>query len=134
MKQVIQAILAATMLATLCGAARAGDKVEAPVTLETNAQGQVTRAYGMIASARNSADSQQLIGCYLSASGSLLRAGCEARNAAGVSTLCFSTHPNIVAAAQAVGPDSYIDFNRDASGNCTALYVANNSVNPVKQP
>lgn len=63
----------------------------------------------------------------------LNRAGCEARNAAGVSTLCFSTHPNIVAAAQAVGPDSCIGFNRDASGNCMALYVANNSVNPVKQ-
>lgn len=64
----------------------------------------------------------------------LNRAGCEARNAAGVSTLCFSAHPNIVAAAQAVGPDSYIGFNRNASGNCTALYVAGNSVNSVKPP
>ncbi|WP_394539179.1 hypothetical protein PRJ39_01190 [Lysobacter enzymogenes] len=134
MKLAIPAALAATMLAMPCTTAQAGDKIDVPVTLETNAQGQVTRAYGMIASARNSADNQQLIGCYITVSGTQLRAGCEARNAAGVSTLCFSANPNIVAAAQAVGPDSYIDFNREANGNCSGLYVANNSVNPVKQP
>ncbi|MBN7138813.1 hypothetical protein A7A76_06770 [Lysobacter enzymogenes] len=118
----------------LCAPAFAGERSNVPVTLETNSSGQVTRAYGMIGSARNSADTRQLIGCFISASGGSLQAGCEAQNAAGANTLCFSANANIVAAAQSVGPDSYIDFTRDSGGACTSLYVANSSVAAVKQP
>lgn len=135
MKRSIPAALAALMVATaLCGTASAGDKGNVPVTLETNSSNQVIRAFGMIGSARNSADTKQIIGCFISAAGTALQAGCEAQNAAGNNTMCLSSNANIVAAVQSVGPDSYIDFSRDASGNCTSLYVANGSPTAVKQP
>jgi len=134
MKTSTAAALAATMWAMLCGAAVAGDKGDVPVTLQTNSSGQVIRAFGMIGTARNSADTKQLIGCFISTSGTSLQAGCEAQNAAGANTMCFSANANIVAAVQSVGPDSYIDFARDSAGNCTSLYVANGSVTAVKQP
>ena len=61
MKLTIPAAIAAAVLSMACAAASAGEKVEVPVTLEINSLGQVTRAYGMAGTARNSADSQQLI-------------------------------------------------------------------------
>ncbi len=134
MKLSTAAALAATMWTMLCAPAFAGERSNVPVTLETNSSGQVIRAYGMVGSARNSADTRQLIGCFISASGGSLQAGCEAQNAAGANTLCFSANANIVAAVQSVGPDSYIDFTRDSGGACTSLYVANSSVAAVKQP
>ncbi|MFK3648164.1 hypothetical protein ACI2IY_06945 [Lysobacter enzymogenes] len=135
MKRSISAALAALTVSTaLCGTAFAGDKGNVPVTLETNSSNQVIRAYGMIGSARNSADTKQIISCFISAAANSLHAGCEAQNAAGNNTMCMSTNANIVAAVQSVGPDSYIDFTRDSSGNCTGLYVANGSPTAVKQP
>lgn len=134
MKRSTSAAWAALALALLCAAATAGDKSDVPVTLVTNSSGQVTRAYGMIGTARNSADTKQLIGCFISAAGSSLQAGCEAQNAAGANTMCFSSNAGVIAAVQSVGPDSYIDFARDSGGSCTSVYVANSSSTAVKQP
>lgn len=129
------AMCAALAAATaLSGAALAGERVNVPVTFETNPQGQVYRAYGMIGTARNSSDGQQTIGCFVAAVGPGLQAGCEAKNAIGAVISCTSGAANMVAAAQAVGPDSYIDFIRDPAGTCTSIYVANSASNPVKQP
>ena len=78
---------------------------EVPVTLVTNSSGQVTRAYGIIGTARNSADTKQLIGCFIGAAGSSLQAGCEAQSAAGANTMCLSSNAGVIAAVQAVEPD-----------------------------
>lgn len=134
MKLAIPAAVAATMLSMWCATATAGEKVEVPVTLELNAQGQVIRAYGMAGTGRNSADSQQLIACFVSASVASVQGGCEAKNAAGVSTICFASSASLMAAVQSVRTDSYIDFSRNSAGQCTSIYVANGSPNAVKQP
>ncbi|QWP77350.1 hypothetical protein J5226_02790 [Lysobacter sp. K5869] len=134
MKRSASAAWAATILAVLCGTAFAGEKGNVPVTLETNASGQVVRAFGMMGTARNSADTKQLIGCFIGAAGNSLQAGCEAQNAAGANTMCLSSNAGVIAAVQSVGPDSYIDFARDGAGNCTSVYVANGSSTAVKQP
>ncbi|QWF16996.1 hypothetical protein [Lysobacter capsici] len=134
MKRPISAAVAAIVLATVCATASAGEKVEVPVTLETNALGQVTRAYGMAGTARNSADSQQLIACFVSATSAGAQGGCEARNAAGVSTMCITSNAGLLAAVQAVRTDSYIDFSRSSAGQCTGIYVTNGSPNAVKLP
>lgn len=134
MKLAMVAAMAATVLSMVCAPAAAGEKVEVPVTLEINGLGQVTRAYGMAGTARNSADSQQLIACFVSATIAGAQGGCEARNAAGTSTLCITSSASLLAAVQAVRTDSYIDFSRSAAGQCTGIYVTNGSPNAVKQP
>lgn len=134
MKLSITAALAATMLSMPWATATAGEKVEVPVTIETNALGQVTRAYGMAGTARNSADAQQLIACFVSATSAGAQGGCEARNAAGVSTMCLTSNAGLMAAVQSVRTDSYIDFSRSSAGQCTGIYVANGSPNAVKLP
>lgn len=134
MKLAISAAVAATILSMWCATAAAGEKAEVPVTLELNAQGQVTRAFGMAGTARNSADSQQLIACFVSATAVGVQGGCEAKNAAGASTICFASSASLMAAVQSVRTDSYIDFSRNSAGQCTSIYVANGSPNAVKQP
>lgn len=134
MKLTILAAIAAAVLSMACAAASAGEKVEVPVTLEINSLGQVTRAYGMAGTARNSADSQQLIACFVSATAASAQGGCEAKNAAGVSTLCLTSNASLMAAVQSARTDSYIDFSRNSAGQCTGIYVANGSPNAVKQP
>lgn len=130
----ISAAVAATILSMWCATASAGEKAEVPVTLEINALGQVTRAYGMAGTARNSADSQQLIACFVSATGTSVQGGCEAKNAAGVSTLCLASSASMMTAVQSARTDSYIDFSRNSAGQCTGIYVANGSPNAVKLP
>ncbi|MGD6142812.1 hypothetical protein QUV16_22690, partial [Xanthomonas citri pv. citri] len=97
MKFSTAAAMAATMYAMLCAPAFAGEKANVPVTLQTNSSGQVVRAFGMAGTARNSADTKQAIGCFISAAGSSLQAGCEAQDAAGATTMCFSANAGIVA-------------------------------------
>lgn len=134
MKLPIPAALAATVLAMVCATASAGEKAEVPVTLEINGLGQVTRAYGMAGTARNSADAQQIIACFVSATSTGVQGGCEAKNAAGVSTMCITSNASLMAAVQAVRTDSYIDFSRSSAGQCTGIYVANGSPNAVRLP
>jgi len=98
MELAMVAAMAATVLAMVCAPAAAGEKVEVPVTLEINGLGQVTRAYGMAGTARNSVDSQQLIACFVSATTAGAQGGCEARNAAGTSTLCITSSASLLAA------------------------------------
>lgn len=132
MKPAISVALAATL--ALAATAHAGDKANVPVTFKTNAQGHTIGAFGMAGTARNSADTKQSIGCFVSALGNSLQAGCEAQNAAGGYVSCTTTGAALVTAAGAVGPDSYIDFSHDGAGNCNSIYVANGSSNAVKQP
>ena len=135
MKISMTAALAAAMLTVWCGAARAGEKSDVPVTFTLDAQGFVTRAVGMLGTARNSADNKQSIGCALSAtSTSIVRLDCEAQNAAGRYVHCLSFNAALIAVAQSLNGDSLLDIGMDQGGNCTSLYVVNGSSMAVKLP
>ncbi len=111
----------------LAGAALAGQQVFNAVEVST------TNSYarGTMADARHSADSQQLIGCTVSASVGYSYVLCEARDANGVYKSCSTSDVSMVAAAQAIGTDSYVYFRWNASGACTTVYVSNlSSIRP----
>ncbi|MGO4259706.1 hypothetical protein [Lysobacter sp. TAB13] len=134
MKSLAMAMVAAAAMIAATGLAQAGEKSNVPVSISTNPQGQAVRAFGMLASARASAGVNQTIGCASSATGTTVVAACEARNAAGTYVQCTTYNAALVAVAQSVSADSYVDFSFDGSGNCTSLYVSNGSSNAVKQP
>ncbi|WP_064749109.1 hypothetical protein [Lysobacter antibioticus] len=135
MNRSIRTALAAAMLVAVCGAAQAGLKSNVPVTVENNPQGHAFRAYGMVGTARNSADGNQVIGCGISAVGTgSAGAVCEAQNSGGRYVRCITYNAAMVSAAQAVEADSYIEFTFDTQENCTSIYVANSASNAVKQP
>lgn len=124
----------ATALTMAAGSAYAGEKGNVPVTLQTSPAGTPTGAFGMLGTARNSADTLQSIGCATSATATTLRADCEAVNAAGTMVHCQTYNAAMVSVAQSISEDSYVSFSFDAAGTCTSVYVANGSANAVKLP
>ncbi len=117
-KPVFVAVCAAVGLAAT--AAWAGTKVSALVYVEPTSR----YAYGSLGSARNSADTVQYIGCYISAySNGAEYVGCFARNAANTYVSCSSSVPQIINAVRALGGDGYLYFDYDASGACTSVDV-----------
>lgn len=100
---------------------------------EVNVSGN--SAYGSLASARNSADGVQYIGCHLYTynTGSASVA-CYATSASGVQGSCSSTNALIVDAVRSMNGDSYILFRWDTAGACTYLVVSNASQYAPKQP
>lgn len=133
--QAMAMAMAATMAAA--GVAHAGEKGNVPVTLQLNPLGAPIGAFGMLGSARNSADTLQAIGCAISATGitgTTVRADCEAVNASGSMVHCQTTNAAMVAVAQSISEHSYLSFSFDSSGTCTSVYVANGSANAVKLP
>jgi hypothetical protein len=91
-------------------------------------------ASGALATARASSDSTQYIECQRFASTTYRVATCYARDAGGKSAMCTSTSPTIIAEASAIKGDSYLEFEWDASGNCTVLRVIDSSQFAPKGP
>ena len=108
--------------------ALAGRKLTREVFISTTDN----RATGTVGSARNSADNNQHIGCWINGgvAPTPTRAYCWARDAAGTySRLCFSEEPGIIAAAQSITEISFIQFTWDTAGVCQSLSVQNLSWN-----
>ncbi|CAM3560131.1 hypothetical protein G4177_05900 [Corallococcus sp. ZKHCc1 1396] len=112
----------------LSTASFAGTKVSSPVVVNT-----VARTFsGSLGSARNSADTQQLLICYTLTSGTT--AVCQARDASGVSVSCTTTNAALLAQVRSLNSDSYLQATYDVSGNCTDIVVGTGSSFEPKVP
>jgi hypothetical protein len=140
---------------TWIAVAHAGSKGDWPVALDTANR----TASGAVGSSRNSPDSKQYIGCTAEVSGtSSPSVHCFARDAAGTTRTCTrALHTSSWGGGTCVGcspdgyyssastigwlnivtgisADSYIEFDWDASNQCTRVMVENSSVLAVKAP
>lgn len=133
-----KSLLAAVAAAALTPlAALAGLVGNYPVKIQTppGAPSAVT-VTGSIASARNSPDSRQYIGCmiaYNAASGKY-EGSCHAMDANGNFASCSTTDPKHLAVIAAIGPESFIQWYAPASTSsgvpCTTIIVNNASYYP----
>jgi hypothetical protein len=123
--KVLFALAFAAVLATGT-TALAGYKAVWPVFINLSSR----YAQGSLGSARNSADSNQFIGC-------TLQPGfvyCGAVDANRNSLNCTSSTPSFVALVQSLGDEGALAFTADASGNCTSIIVYTYSYWEPKQP
>jgi hypothetical protein len=90
-------------------------------------------ASGALGQVRNNTNNNEYIACYVNSLSDGSTSGlCWANDQSNNSVQC-SLNTALVAAARSINPDSYIQFSFDANGNCTALYVQNNSYFAPKQ-
>jgi hypothetical protein len=80
-----------------------------------------------MASAHNSADSVQYIGCTVYGSTGGTSVSCIARALDGRSRSCFTTNANMIQAAANIDSDGYLIFYWNAAGQCTSISAANGS-------
>ena len=90
---------------------------------------------GAVGTARNSADSNQDIYCYVShATSSGYSILCTATDSAGNSVYCNSTDSNKAIVLGAMTDYSYVFFSYDANHVCTNILVENDSCLPPMIP
>lgn len=131
----VVALAALLAVGAAAGAALAGTKTTANVTIDTG----LRVASGSMGSARaNAADAGQYIGCWTAytASTNVLAGGCKAKQGA---TAVSCTFPNVIAGPSSfamgvhvMNPDSHLKFTWNAAGECTLLKVSNYSYNKTK--
>lgn len=121
-----------TLSLALGGVAFAGFKQQVPVSIDN-----VRRtAMGSLATARNSADANQIIGCGVDydAVNRKNNVNCSATDAAGHTAQCATQQAELIQLALGINGDSFVEFDWDKSGVCTNIAVVNSSMNPPKQP
>jgi len=84
-------------------------------------------ASGMLGAARNSSDTTQFIGCKTVSDASSSFGTCTALDSTRLFRSCTTSNANMIAAMRAIVGDSYIIFNWNSSGACTAVSVLNES-------
>jgi hypothetical protein len=130
----LSSLLSAAAILSLTADAGAGAKGANNVYV--SAAGRV--AQGDLGQARNSADSQQAIGCYAqsyrNASGVFEQVTCQARDQSGASYSCYATEPELVRSARAINGDSWLYFRGDDAGRCINIMVWNDSTFQPKLP
>lgn len=126
----MKAILAGVAMMALCAVAGAGSKFTSEVYINQTSK----YAQGSLGSARNSADTNQYIGC--STSNDYVY--CSARNAAGLWVHCDTYSSGMAATAKSIDSSSHITFywtgGSSTSGACSSLNVAHNSGYAPKEP
>jgi hypothetical protein len=88
-------------------------------------------ATGSFGSARNSADSNQRIYCWVStyAPGPSATTGaCSAESAGGTEGMCVTQDPALLDAIRAVNSDAFLRFRWDTDGQCTLIQSYNGSL------
>jgi hypothetical protein len=127
----IAALAAVGVLAA--GTALAGYKTAyTTVGVSKNSDGSGYIA-GHLSGARDSADSIQEVGCFLTARTSTgFRAGCRATDATGKSAVCYTTNTTMALPINAISADAAIWVAFDANGNCTEINIYNYSFYPTK--
>lgn len=126
----------AIVVASMQKEASAGKKLTDTVTIDPVAR----TANGSLGSARNSESVVEYIGCStwsaLGAGGPANMVTCQARESGsnGDTAVCTSFNVTLVTPARAINGDSYISFDWDSAGNCTSLYVNNDSQYEPKDP
>jgi hypothetical protein len=121
-------LIATTLL--VCSTAFAGRKA-APQLVSINGNA----AYGSLASARNSPDTVQQIGCQVSQYSSGLSYGaCWATDGNGKYVSCSTSNAAMVSMLRTLQGDNTIAFYWDTTGTCTQFLINSSSVLEPKQP
>ena len=113
-------LLLVALVVVPAGVVTAGEKLSAPVVVNTVAR----TASGAMGTARNSADGNQMIGCQVN-SGTTFSENvlCSARDAAGNFRSCQSFNATLIQAATAISSNSQLFFAWDVNNACTSLSV-----------
>ena len=115
----------AAAAAMLSATAFAGHKSSQNVVINTGSR----FANGDTGHVHNSSDTVQYIMCRsFGTSGS-----CYARNKDDVSRSCSTTSSSMLNTIRSINSESYVYFQWDADGNCTAITVENGSVARPKE-
>jgi len=87
-------------------------------------------AYGSLGATRNSASTQEYLGCsYFGTS-----AGCEAWAVNGGYVACWTSDPAMAGAAARLSSDGGVYFSWDGNGNCTSIVTSSYSYYDPKAP
>lgn len=110
----------------------AGQRVPSEVSI--NLTGKY--AYGSLATAHNSADNIQAIGCQIVSQTGLLNptATCSAIDKNRVTASCTTSEPQMVHMAESIGNDSHLHFAWNDRGSCTVITVQHASYFDTKTP
>ncbi len=95
-----------------------------------------TNANGSLGAARASADTMQMIGCWVygNEAYNYKSVSCYARNAYGDSATCYSSVPTLVDIAGQLNGDSFLSFSFNApSTDCMSIQVQTFSTDEPKQ-
>lgn len=122
MKKHVWMAAALTLFSSL---AVAGFLQPAPVIVTLNGDGSGS-ATGDMVSARFAPDNVTFIGCgtrsFDDGAGGVFRVGfCQAGDAAGVQFTCFTENPGLLDSMHATADFSFITFQWDVDGQCTAV-------------
>jgi hypothetical protein len=130
MKRLVLFALTCSMI--LGGVAVAGEKVVEPVVIHLK-EGWAAGSFG---SARNSADTRQVLVCGLAAYSypdgrTQTDVSCFARNASGVSASCYRAGAPLPLreAVMAMSDGAHVKFMWDEARVCTTLYATHSSSN-----
>ncbi len=128
----ISAIVLSTACIAFSHAASAGNRVPSEVSI--NLAGKY--AYGSLASAHNSADNIQAIGCQIVSQTGVANptAYCDAIDKNRAKASCKTSEPQMVHMAEAVGNDSHLHFAWNDNGACTVITVYHASYYDTKTP
>jgi len=121
--------LGGVAMVLLCTAALGGTRSTAEVYINQTSK----YAQGSLGSARNSADSNQYIGCSVTND----YVYCSARNAAGTWVHCDVYSSSMALTARGIGSSGYIQFSwlgSSTSGDCNSLTLSHNSMYEPKDP
>lgn len=129
MKKIVGAV--ALLLAVSLGTfVWAGAKTVLPVTVNLASR----QLSGSLGSARNSGDSTQYIQISHEGGPGYSVAWIVAQSASGAVGYCFTSEPNMVAAARAATDGSYIFTTWDVGNNCSYVSVQTSSTQTPKIP
>lgn len=114
--------MAASIMVFYASAGMAGAAGDSPVTIDL----ELMNAQGVQASARFSDNDVEVIGCGArvtdSGNGEVMNFGfCQATDAAGVSTTCFTFSPDLVAAINSIANYGFISFTWNDLEECTSV-------------
>lgn len=124
MKLFFMLIASLTTSFTLTSNVFAGTKSTSNVYVGT------TSFSGSLGTARNSADTNQQIGCWSYTPGTGF---CYGKNSTGTSASCTTSDAAMLTAIKSMKGDSYIRVNF-SSGACTSVFISNFSSFEPKQP
>ena len=126
-----KALLLLPLVLGLVGAAHAGFKTSAPVTIIKNADGSGW-FFGNLHAARNSSDSRARIYCriHLNSASEPPYAQCGATDPNNVTMSCYSSNRDFIESIKAMTVNSHINVTVTANGDCDRLLVRNDSAYP----
>jgi hypothetical protein len=124
-------LVAAVAACAFSAAVFAGAKTGQVVTIN-DAKSQANGDMGYV---RNTANSVEMIHCYINGSGQGQANGvCMARNSAGVTRSCSTNYDRWLTIIASITSDSNVYFRWDANGKCTMIIIDNSSTFAPKEP